>query len=90
MGVSSSIATLRRGRAGVYCLEIEPDGMNPRNVDADGLIVRSCVSRSTPTAIPLTDEQREELDQRLDEIDRNGPVGIPAEEVLGRLHTRRE
>jgi putative addiction module component (TIGR02574 family) len=44
---------------------------------------------STPEAIPLTDTQREELDRRLDELDREGPVGIPAEEVLGRLHTRR-
>ena len=44
---------------------------------------------STPEAIPLTDTQREELDRRLDELDREGPVGIPAEEVLDRLHTRR-
>lgn len=42
---------------------------------------------STPTAIPLTDAQREELDRRLDELDREGPVGIPAEEVLSRLHS---
>src|SRR3989304_3339568 len=39
---------------------------------------------STPEAIPLTDMQREELDRRLDELDREGPVGIPAEDVLGR------
>ena len=44
---------------------------------------------STPKAVPLTDAQREVLDQRLDELDREGPVGIPVEEVLGRLHTRR-
>ena len=44
---------------------------------------------STPEAVPLTDAQREELDRRLDELDREGPVGIPAEEVLGRQHTRR-
>ena len=44
---------------------------------------------STPKAVPLTDAQREELDRRLDELDREGPVGIPVEEVLGRLHTRR-
>ncbi len=44
---------------------------------------------STPEAIPLTDGQREELDRRLDELDREGPVGIPAEEVLSRLHARR-
>jgi putative addiction module component (TIGR02574 family) len=44
---------------------------------------------STPMAVPVTDAQREELDRRLDEIDREGPVGIPVEEVLGRLHARR-
>jgi putative addiction module component (TIGR02574 family) len=33
---------------------------------------------STPEAIPLTDAQREELDRRLDELDREGPTGIPA------------
>ncbi len=40
---------------------------------------------STPEAIPFTDAQRAELDRRLDELDREGPVGIPAEEVLNRL-----
>ena len=44
---------------------------------------------STPSAVPMTDSQREELDRRLDELDREGPIGIPAEEVLGRLHSRR-
>ena len=44
---------------------------------------------ATPGAIPLTDPQREELDRRLDELEHEGPTGIPAEEVLGRLHTRR-
>lgn len=39
----------------------------------------------TPELIPLTAAQREELDRRLDELDREGPAGIPAEEVLGRL-----
>lgn len=37
---------------------------------------------STPEAIPFTNTQRAELDRRLDELDREGPVGIPAEEVL--------
>lgn len=40
---------------------------------------------STPEAIPVTDAQRAELDRRLDELDREGPIGIPAEEVLNRL-----
>jgi putative addiction module component (TIGR02574 family) len=39
----------------------------------------------TPEALPFTDAQRAELDRRLDELDREGPVGIPAEEVLNRL-----
>jgi putative addiction module component (TIGR02574 family) len=43
---------------------------------------------STPEGIPLTDGQREELDRRLDELDREGPVGIPADDVLDRLRTR--
>lgn len=40
---------------------------------------------SAPEAVPFTDAQRAELDRRLDELDREGPVGIPAEEVLNRL-----
>ena len=42
---------------------------------------------STPDGVPLTKAQREELDYRLDELDREGPVGIPAEELLGRLRS---
>ncbi len=44
---------------------------------------------AAPSAIPLTDPQREELDRRLDDLEREGPVGIPADEVLGCLHSRR-
>lgn len=40
---------------------------------------------STPEAVPLTDAQREELDRRLDDLDREGPGGIPADDVLNRL-----
>lgn len=36
-------------------------------------------------AISLSDAQREELDRRLDEVDREGPSGIPWEEVFGRI-----
>ena len=39
-------------------------------------------------AIPLTTAQREELDRRLDELDRDGPIGIPWEEVLQRIRSR--
>jgi putative addiction module component (TIGR02574 family) len=42
----------------------------------------------TPEAIPLTSAQREELDRRLDELDRDGPAGIPWEEVLRRIRNR--
>ena len=42
----------------------------------------------TAEAIPLTSAQREELDRRLDELEREGPVGIPWEEVLHRLGRR--
>ena len=35
--------------------------------------------------LSLTNAQREELDRRLDELERDGPHGIPWEEVLDRL-----
>jgi putative addiction module component (TIGR02574 family) len=38
--------------------------------------------------VPLTSAQREELDRRLDELDKDGPEGIPWEEVLRRIRTR--
>lgn len=31
--------------------------------------------------VPLTTAQREELDRRLDRLDREGPVGIPWDQV---------
>ena len=43
---------------------------------------------STPDAIPLTDAQRAELDRRLDDLDREGPSGIPLDEVLARFRSR--
>ena len=43
---------------------------------------------ATPEAIPMTSAQREELDRRLNELDREGPVGIPWDEVLGRIRGR--
>ena len=39
-------------------------------------------------AIPMTDAQTEELDRRLDELDREGPVGIPWNDVLDRIRNR--
>jgi putative addiction module component (TIGR02574 family) len=43
---------------------------------------------ATPAAIPLTGAQRAELDRRLDDLEREGPVGIPWDEVLGRIRGR--
>jgi len=42
----------------------------------------------TPEAIPMTNAQREEFDRRLDQLDREGPIGIPWEEVLRRIRGR--
>ena len=36
-------------------------------------------------AIPVTDAQRAELDRRLADLEREGPVGIPWEEVARRI-----
>jgi putative addiction module component (TIGR02574 family) len=41
-----------------------------------------------PNAVPLTDWQRTELDRRIDELDREGPTGIPWERVLGEIEGR--
>jgi putative addiction module component (TIGR02574 family) len=38
-----------------------------------------------PDAIPLTEAQRAELDRRLDDLERDGPVGIPWDEVVRRI-----
>ena len=43
----------------------------------------------TSTEIPLTDGQREELDRRIDELEREGPVGIPWEDLLDEIEGRR-
>ncbi|MGE0876683.1 MAG: addiction module protein [Burkholderiales bacterium] len=42
----------------------------------------------SPDAVPMTDAQTQELDRRLDELDRDGPVGIPWNEVLDRIRNR--
>ena len=47
------------------------------------------IATLTAEAVPLTQPQREELDRRLDELDAEGPVGIPWEEVYRRLRDRR-
>jgi putative addiction module component (TIGR02574 family) len=39
----------------------------------------------TPEAVPLTEAQRAELDRRLDDLDQEGPSGIPWDEVVRRI-----
>ena len=41
---------------------------------------------ATPDAVPITSAQREELSRRLDDLDREGPIGIPWDEVLRKVH----
>jgi putative addiction module component (TIGR02574 family) len=42
----------------------------------------------TPDALPLTSAQRAELDRRLDELEQEGPAGIPWDEVMRRIRDR--
>ena len=46
------------------------------------------LSEDQRQSLPLTQEQEEELDRRLDTLDREGPVGISSEELLARLKHR--
>ncbi len=41
-----------------------------------------------PEAVPLPQTQRAELDRRLDDLEAEGPVGIPWDEVLSRIRSR--
>ncbi len=43
----------------------------------------------TPEAIPLTEAQRAELGRRLDDLDREGPVGVLWDEMLDRVRSHR-
>jgi putative addiction module component (TIGR02574 family) len=45
------------------------------------------LSRSAD-AFPLTTAQREELDRRLDDLDREGPSGIPWDEMMRQIRSR--
>ena len=42
----------------------------------------------SPQAVPLTEAQRVELDRRLDDLEIEGPVGIPWDEVVDRIRSR--
>jgi putative addiction module component (TIGR02574 family) len=41
----------------------------------------------TPQAVPLTDAQRAELDRRFDDLEHEGPTGIPWDEVVQRIRS---
>ena len=41
-----------------------------------------------PSALPLSDGDRFELDRRLDDLEREGPVGIPWDEVVKQIRSR--
>ncbi len=41
-----------------------------------------------PGTVPLTNAQREELDRRLDDLERSGPKGIPWDQVLQQIRSR--
>jgi putative addiction module component (TIGR02574 family) len=40
---------------------------------------------TSPESVPVTPAQRDELERRLDELDRVGPVGIPWDDVLRKV-----
>jgi len=42
----------------------------------------------TSEAVPLTEAQRTELDRRLDDLEEEGPTGIPWDEVVRRIRRR--
>lgn len=41
-----------------------------------------------PHTVPLTNAQREELDRRLDDLERSRPEGIPWDQVLQQIRSR--
>ena len=44
---------------------------------------------SKPDALTLTDAQREELDRRIDDMDRDETLGIPWQDVLKQIRERK-
>jgi putative addiction module component (TIGR02574 family) len=41
-----------------------------------------------PQALPLSDEQQRELDQRLDELEREGPKGLSWDEAVEQIRSK--
>ena len=71
--------------------------MSKRDVDIASLTLEERLSlleelwdslAVVPGAFPLTSAQRAELDRRLDDLDAEGPAGIPWDEVLSRIRSR--
>jgi putative addiction module component (TIGR02574 family) len=90
--LSVAFAIRRTGRRQGYT-----SGMSRRGLDITSLTPEERLSlleelwdslAAAPDAVPLTEAQRTELDRRLDDLDREGPVGIPWEEVLSRIRSR--
>lgn len=44
---------------------------------------------ATPAELMLTDAQRDELDRRLDEMDRDDTLGVPWDEVVTQIRGRK-
>jgi len=44
---------------------------------------------ASASTIPLTDSQRDELDRRLDDLEREGPAGASWDEAIHRIRSSR-
>jgi putative addiction module component (TIGR02574 family) len=88
-----------QARAVIRCVHFEEvySAMSKSDLDIAALTPQERLSlleqlwdslAATPEAIPLTEAQREELDRRLDDLEADGPVGIPWDEVLSRIRSR--
>ena len=72
------------------CCRVGAHGVSLRGLRRDVLGARDLVRNAYGKAaeIPLTQAQRHELDRRLDDLEGEGPVGIPWEDVLRAIKKR--
>jgi putative addiction module component (TIGR02574 family) len=42
-----------------------------------------------PDALPLSDDQRRDLDERLDALEREGPIGLTWDETVAKVRSAR-